>query len=347
MKKAASRLLRLGLSAVIIAGLVLFGRSVDWHTTWGNIKGANVEILIAAAAVNLASLVLKGIRWWIFLRPVGANSLWLAIKATFAGAGLNNVLVANGGEAARVVFVARAAHVQSAKILATLALERMFELIGYIVMLALSASFLALPPELIKWRPVAYIALAGVLALLIFLIRRPEAAEVPAAETVAVETWHVRFKAYMKRFVHTIGGISTGPRFIGALVLSVAVWALQVWTYWLTARAAHFNGPDGTPFSLVATVAALLAVNLGFAFRATPGNVGVFQMAYAATAFAFGMNKDQAVAVAFLIQTQQIIPVTLLGVALAPEFIFKRKKVVRSEDRGLDLHSRVERQEAV
>lgn len=340
MKKAASRLLRIGLSALIIVGLVLFARKVNWHTTWENIKDADREILIAAAAVNLASLVLKGMRWWIFLRPVGAPSLWLALKATFAGAGLNNILVANGGEAARVVFVARASHVQSAKILATLALERMFELIGYIVMLALSASFLALPPELIKWRPVAWVALAGVVALLIFLIRRPEAAETLAAETVALETWRARLAAYMKRFLHTIGGISTGPRFISALLLSVAVWALQVWTYSLTARSAHFNIP------LVGTVAALLAVNLGFAVRATPGNVGVFQMAYAATAFAFGMDKDQAVAVAFLIQTQQIIPITLIGVAMAPEFIFRRKKVVRAEDRGLDLHSRVERPEA-
>ena len=141
--------------------------------------------------------------------------------------------------------------------------------------------------------------------------------------------------------LHTIGGISTGPRFIGALLLSVAIWALQVWTYSLTARAAHFNIP------LVGTVAALLAVNLGFAMRATPGNVGVFQAAYALTAAAFGMDKDQAIAVAFLIQAQQIIPVTLLGVALAPEFIFKRKKVVRAEDRGLDLHSRPERPEPI
>jgi uncharacterized protein (TIRG00374 family) len=341
MKKATSRLIRIGLSAIIIAGLVLFARKVDWATTWENIKDADLTVLIAAALVNLASLVLKGMRWWIFLRPVGADSPWLATKATFAGAGLNNILVANGGEAARVVFVARAAHVQSAKILATLALERMFELIGYIVLLALSASFLELPAELDKWRPVAYAALAGVVVLLIFLIRRPEGAEAAAAETVALETWHVRLKAYMKRFMHTIGGISTGPRFISALLLSVAVWALQVWTYSLTARSAHFNLP------LVGTVAALLAVNLGFAVRATPGNVGVFQAAYALTAVAFGMDKDQAIAVAFLIQTQQIIPITLIGVALAPEFIFKRKQVVRSEDHGLDLHSRVERPEAV
>jgi len=89
-------------------------------------------------------------------------------------------------------------------------------------------------------------------------------------------------------------------------------------------------------------VAALLAVNIGFVVRATPGNVGLFQAIYALTAVGFGMNKDQAIAVAFLIQAQQIIPVTLLGVVLAPEFIFKRKKVTRSGDRGLDLRSREE-----
>ena len=88
----------------------------------------------------------------------------------------------------------------------------------------------------------------------------------------------------------------------------------------------------------------MLAVNLGFAVRATPGNVGIFQAAYALTAVGFGMDRDQAIAVAFLIQTQQIIPVTLLGVALAPEFIFKRKQAVRSEDQGLELRSRPERE---
>lgn len=334
MKKAASRTLRIGLSLIIIVGLVLFARKVNWHTTWENIKDADRMTLVLAALVNLASLALKGVRWWVFLRPVGAPSIWLALKATFAGAGLNNILVANGGEAARVVFVARSAHVPSAKVLATLALERMFELIGYILMLALSVSFLQLPPSIERMRPVAWAALAGVILLLIFLVRRPERAELPAAETVM--GWRARFGAYMKRFMHTIGGISTGPRFISATLLSLAVWALQVWTYSLTARAAHFNLP------LVGTVAAILAVNLGFAVRATPGNVGLFQAAYALTAAAFGMDKDQAIAVAFLIQTQQILPVTLLGVALAPEFIFKRKQVVRAEDRGLDLQSRAE-----
>jgi uncharacterized protein (TIRG00374 family) len=255
----------------------------------------------------------------------------MALKATLAGAGLNNILVANGGEAARVIFVSRAAHVQSAKILATLALERLFELIGYIVLLAAAASFLELPHSLERTRPVAWVALAGVSWLMFYLIRRPERVNI---EAPAATGWRARVAAYLQHFLDTLGGISTGPRFAAALLLSVAVWALQLWTYALTARAAGFDLP------LVGTVAAILAVNLGFAVRATPGNVGVFQMMYAVTAAGFGMDKDQAIAVAFLIQTQQILPVTALGIALAPEFIFRRRKARRAGETGLELPPR-------
>lgn len=333
MKKAGQRLIRLALSAIIIVGLVLFARTVNWHETWDRIANADLMVLAAAAIVNLLSLALKAVRWWVFLRPVGAPSLGMALRATFAGAGLNNILVANGGEAARVVFVARAAHVQSAKILATLALERLFELIGYVVLLALSVSFLELPTFLNRTRPIAWAMLVAMVVLLVYLVRRPEHVEHKPAPA---GSWRARTGAYVKHFAQTIGGISTGPRFAVALTLSVGIWALQVWTYSLTARSAHFNLP------LVGTVAALLAVNLGFAARLTPGNVGVFQAMYALMAVGFGMDKDNAIAVSLLIQSQQIIPVTLIGVALAPEFIFKRRQVTRAEDQGLDLHSRSE-----
>jgi hypothetical protein len=40
----------------------------------------------------------------------------------------------------------------------------------------------------------------------------------------------------------------------------------------------------------------------------------------------FGVARNDAIAVSLLIQTLQILPLTLLGIALAPEFIFKRGK---------------------
>ena len=324
MKQHIGKVVRAVLLIIILAALVLFARTVNWSQTWRAIKATSPGLLAAAAVVNLLSLALKGVRWSVFLRPIGVTSLGLAMRATFAGAGLNNILIANGGEAARVIFVARAAHVPSEKVLATLALERLFELVGYIVLLALGVSFLHLPPSLDRTRPFALLALLVVVGLLVYLVRHPEKAEIPALEGEGLLT---RAKTYGRNFLRTLTGISTAGRFAASLVISVAVWMLQVATYALTARAAHFN------LSLVGTIAAILAVNLGFAIRATPGNVGVFQMMYAVTASAFGLDKDAATGVAFLIQAQQILPVTLLGLLAAPHLLFeKRRKTVRPDN---------------
>ena len=40
----------------------------------------------------------------------------------------------------------------------------------------------------------------------------------------------------------------------------------------------------------------------------------------------FSVARNDAIAVSLLIQTLQILPLTLLGIALAPEFIFRRGK---------------------
>ncbi|MHB0949703.1 MAG: lysylphosphatidylglycerol synthase transmembrane domain-containing protein [Gemmatimonadaceae bacterium] len=325
MTPDVKRWLRYLFTVAVVAMLVLFARKVEWSDSWRTLRTADWTILLLAVIVNLLSAATKAVRWWIFLRPVGARSLGLAARASFAGMGLNNVLVANGGEAAKVVFVARGAHIPSATVLATVVVERMFEAIGYVVLLALSALVLQLPPSLAKTRPFALAALVGTALLLVYLIRHPGTAE---AITPVRTRFMDRAKGYWTRFMGTLGGISTGPRFAGALAMSVLGWALQVATYHLTAMSAHM------PISVAGTISALLAVNIGFALRATPGNVGVFQLMYAATAAFFGMDKNQAIAVAFLIQAQQIIPITLIGVALAPQFVFGKQRVTRAEDRG-------------
>ncbi|HUX33498.1 MAG TPA: lysylphosphatidylglycerol synthase transmembrane domain-containing protein [Gemmatimonadaceae bacterium] len=316
MKPQVVRLLRIAMWVMVGGFLVLFATRVQWGETWNALRSASPSLLLLAAAVNLLSLVLKGVRWWIFLRPVGADSLWLAMRATFAGAGLNNVLVANGGEAARVIFVSRASHVPSARILATFALERLFELSGYVLMLVLGIWLLPLPGHISALRPFAITALATLGFFVLFLLSREKTEE---RVTEDATTWRGRLRAYARRFTHTLASVSTVPRFAAAMLLSIGAWGLQIATYQLTAEAVHF------PITFTGTVACLLAVNVGFALRPTPGNVGVFQLLYALTAAALGFDSNAAVAVAFLIQTQQILPVTAIGVLMAPEFLRRRR----------------------
>lgn len=333
-KSTLGRILRIVLVLGVIALLVVFARTVNWHEAWTMIRNADRRWIAAAAVVNLLSIAVKGVRWWIFLRRVGVKGLWLALRATMAGAGLNNVLVANGGEAARVVFVSRACGVPAGTIFATLALERMFDIIGYVVLLAIATLTLPLPGSLSRWRWPAAVAVVVILGLLWWLVIRGRArrgdamarAATPVATVTIAGGWWTRLVARLRgagsQFLDAVAMVAGVRRFSAAFLLSMLAWGLQLATFSWTARAAGVHLP------LAGDVATLLAVNLGFLLRATPGNVGFFQLAYALAAVPFGAERDAAIAASLLLQTLQIIPVTLLGVAMAPEFLVKRKTAV-------------------
>ena len=82
MKAHIIRAARIVVTIAIIVGLVMFARTINWHDTWQSIRHSNLKLLVLAALVNLISLASKGVRWWVFLRPIGSPSLWLAMKAT-------------------------------------------------------------------------------------------------------------------------------------------------------------------------------------------------------------------------------------------------------------------------
>src|SRR5215210_5021785 len=162
--------IRWALSAAILVFLVLFARTIDWHAAWNSMRHASLPLLAAAIGVNILSILLKGVRWWLFLRPLGIKSLPLAMRATIAGAGLNNVLVANGGDAARVVFVSRFSGVPSSTVLASVALEKLFDPIGFVILLVFGVIAFDLPPQFEAWKIPAVAALVVIVALLAFFV---------------------------------------------------------------------------------------------------------------------------------------------------------------------------------
>src|SRR3954470_75221 len=170
------------LSAAILVFLVLFARTIDWHAAWSSMRHASLPLLAAAIGVNLLSVIIKAVRWWLFLRPTGITSLPLAIRATVAGAGLNNVLIASGGDAARVVFVSRVTGVPSSTVLATMALEKLFDPIGFVFLLVFGVLVFEPPPQVEAWKGAAEILLVGIVALLAFFVyatRRMKPEHVP------------------------------------------------------------------------------------------------------------------------------------------------------------------------
>jgi uncharacterized protein (TIRG00374 family) len=320
VKPAVAKSIRWIITAAIVILLVIFARTINWSAAWSAMTAASLSLLALAFAVNFLSLLIKGVRWWIFLRPAGSRSLPLALRATIAGAGLNNILVANGGDAARVVFVTRATGISSSTVLATLALERLFDPVGFVILIVYASMAFTLPPALEIYRLPAQAALAAIVILILWFLYAARHSSIinDAGKPRESVKWWRRLSDYLAGFLLSAKALANVPRFIAALVLSMLSWWCQVLTFKYAGEAAH------VPMSLAASVATLLAINIGLLIRATPGNVGFFQFVFAITAEQFGIDRNAAIAVSLLIQTLQIIPITLLGAAMAPEFIFGR-----------------------
>jgi uncharacterized protein (TIRG00374 family) len=298
------------LAVVTIGLLALFARGVDWHRAWSAATGAKPGILIVAIVANLASLAVKGVRWSLFLEAAGVAGLPAIIRATFAGAALNNVLVANGGDAARVAALARQSATSSAAVLATLVVDRTCDLISYIVLFVVAAFALPVPAALEKWRVPGAAALIVVLAILALIAWR---ANRPSLEPSRADASGIR--RYWTQLAATTAAVSTPSRLGLAVLLSFASWAGQWATFHYAARAVDFGTSAST------SLLALLLVNASFLIRLTPGNVGVFQLLYTLAVTATGLDRDDAVAAAFLIQVIQYIPVTVVGLLLAPSLM--------------------------
>jgi uncharacterized membrane protein YbhN (UPF0104 family) len=307
MSPAARRWLHIAGVAAIVTLLAAFARRVDWHAAAAAVRGADPALLAAATLCNLVSLAVKAVRWWLLLRPLGVRSPMLVLRATFAGASLNNLLVAQGGEGARVLFVSRATGVSSARVFAALTLERALDGVSYLILLGGGAWLLALPPGLARWRPLASTVLAAALVALLALGLGTRRARREPGEPALADA-----PSYMGRFVRAFAQVGSLRRMAVALVLSLAAWALQVATYHLVALAAHL------PLPLAGSVAAMLSVGISFLVRATPGNVGVFQAVYALTVASFGVTASDAVAVALLIQIVQVVPTVVIGSLATP-----------------------------
>jgi uncharacterized protein (TIRG00374 family) len=319
MSPNSKRGLRWAVSAAILVFLVIFARTIDWHAAWDSMRHASLPLLAAAIVVNILSVVLKGVRWWLFLRPIGIRSLPLSMRATVAGSGLNNVLVANGGDAARVVFVSRVSGVSSSTVLASLALEKVWDPIGFVMLMVFGVLAFHLPPQFDRWKIPAEVTLVLIVALLVYFVyatRHAKPEHIPERRAKP-RTLAGRVRAYLVSFGSTAGRLATGPRFVWAMILSLLSWGCQLATFALAAAAAHVSIPTA------GSLACLLGINVGLIIRATPGNVGFFQFVYALMAGEFGVSREDAIAVSLLIQTIQILPLTALGILLAPEFIFR------------------------
>ena len=148
------RILLYTLAFVVFAVLVYMQfrtwRHFDWATFWresGNLgKPPHIYHLFHAVALIYMAYAMRALRWKIFLRPVRPQaSSWKLVAPTLVGfTGL--ALLGRPGELIRPYLIARREDLTFSSQLAVWAVERIFDIAAFTILLVLAA-FLATAPK--------------------------------------------------------------------------------------------------------------------------------------------------------------------------------------------------------
>lgn len=302
---------------VLTAASIAYARQVDWQAVLAVIERAALGGLVLAFAFHALSLLSRAGVWWILLRAFGTPAFGTIARITVVGAALNSLTVANGGEAGRIVLASRSSGIRAPAVLATIVLDHVIRSVGLVALVLVIASFTPLPLPL-PHRQVALGVLAAIVVVAMVVCqrgRRADGGDRPRKSTRRARPRLVRLaRVFARRSIAAARcGVTAGR--LGLMTPFVLVyWLCELASYHLVALAAHL------PLSITGTLLALIAVNLGFVLRATPGNVGVFELAYAATATAQGVSPGAALAVGMLIHLVQDVPTIVLAVVLGRPF---------------------------
>jgi len=292
--------------ALVLGGLALAARAMQhfpWSQVWGTLAGAGPGWIAVSTVLAVLSLLAKGGGWHLLMTGGRAAGLRESERAHMLGAAAMALTVSVGAEAVRVGAVVPRLGVPVGRAVAAAAWSRIAETIS-LVLLLLPAALLTMPPDFQHLRLPA-IALSVVAMVVVALLLAPGLRRrllLPALLRKFPERWRER--------VGEVASVGGGRPMSEALALAMLNWLLQWGSYDAGMLAVGIHVP------LAASLAVIVAVNLGGLFHLTPGNVGVLQAGTVLVLGAFGVAAADALAAGLLLQAVQTLPPILIGVAL-------------------------------
>ena len=151
-------------------------RNIHYDETWHALGSINYWWLLPAAAALALSVVVRAARWRVLFEPGRRPPLWATTKATLIGLFFNSILPFRAGEAARIVALKRYAAVSLAESTATVAVERVFDVLALLLLLFVTTPWL---PHVSWLRNAAVLGivllvlLAGAIAVVVLFGERP------------------------------------------------------------------------------------------------------------------------------------------------------------------------------
>lgn len=312
---------RLALSLLLAFALLLWLlRSVDLAVVWTHVVQADRWSMIAGLFFVAATYVARAIRWQYLLAPIGRTRFRTAFRATIVGFAALTLLPLRLGDFLRPYLLARQEGLRTSAVLATIALERILDLIAVLLLLAVfvwtTADTLTLSPTaadmlgVVKlWASIMAVASLVAVGVMWMLATHPERAG--ALFLVIERVTSPRIAQAISRFVTYLAGGFAATRSPAAAAWAIG-WSMIVWLG-IAAETWVVSRGFGIDMSFIGSFVMQPLLVLGVA-TGTPGGLGPYQVAYVlGVKTFFGATDESAVAASFVVWVISFLPVVLLG----------------------------------
>lgn len=277
-------------------------RGVSFDEVWTALAGANPWLVVLAIPFLLAIILFQALRWRALIGEGADLPRRTYVALSWFGLGVSNVVPGRPGDIVRAVWFSRIAHMQVARSLASVGVDRAFDVITLVVIVLVCLPFVPHPDWL---SALAIVGALLALALLVVLIAAWWAAHRSsrAREWLAESDdagWLKRQSAALVRGMATMDHL---PQVVRVTGWSFAVWASWTAGAWLIARSMDLGVTVGGALFLCGVM------GLGAAIPSSPGQIGTFQWLAVVSMAVLGVGRADALAFSVLLQLVILIPV--------------------------------------
>ena len=252
---------------------------------------------------DVLSYGVQALRWKWLLSPFGKVKLTHTIRAVYAGLFANLVFPLRPGELLRSYIVSDAEDIRLGRVLGSVGVERLVDLVIATASLAVVSLLVDLPQ---RFRRVAdtlgiiTLVLLGIVVVIIYYL------EVKLSQNPEYYTGR-RMPGKLMRALLGLHAMGTAPTFYAAVFASLLMPGCQVLGLWAMMKAYNLQLP------FLAAIVVLLIINLGVSLPNAPANFGSYQLFCILGLSVFNVETPTAKGFSFFAFLALTIPFIFLG----------------------------------
>lgn len=313
---------------ISLLGLWYALHEFNWSDFVGVLKYVNYWYLAAAIAIQFLTIVIRAIRWQWLLLPINKLPVNALSEATMIGYFGNMVLPLRIGEVLRAYVVANKFNMSISKILGTLVIDRILDMLALMVL----AIFFLFNSELLnvpQW--IVVISIIITITLFVALIylgsKNINFPKIKSKYNVLNTKVGARIFDIITNLLSGLTVLTKTPKKIGVYSFIVLLWSLYFLSFWLMVKAVNFD------IDIIGSGVLYVMLTIAISIPAAPGYVGTYHatcVAVLTNIYNIDLSASQAFAI--ISHATIFIPFVIVGA-----IIFVKNSLNFSKIKSLEM----------